>query len=174
MMKKFVEDYSYYYEDNLPDSKRFFYRKGDIVKLENGQRGFNQNHYTDWFLTDEDYIKYLKSLPKEKRLRTVPLYAVRQYAIIIGRYRITKYKYRTFRDYGITLMMLSGNGVGHIRRFYVCTPFVEKHNFPHKKIIPSLKNFEDILLSHTNDSNEGRDELISAMSKKLNKENIWI
>lgn len=152
----------------LPDSKSLFLRKGDIVKFENGRNPYFCTQWQDWFLSEKDYIKYLKSIPKQNRNKKVPLYAVNQYAIVIGRYRIVKKKYKIYYDYGTVIMMLTGEKIGHIRRYYVTSPFITQNAFPHKKVPKQIKEFKDIILSYTKDSNECRDSLVSTLYKKLN------
>jgi hypothetical protein len=92
-----------------------------------------------WFIkSDEEYCNYLKK--HCPRTNIVPLYAHEQYAIIINRYRWIKEKYKTFYDYGSIIMMLSGKRIGHIRRYYVTTPWSFVAGHPYKKFAhPSFR-----------------------------------
>jgi hypothetical protein len=67
--------------------------------------------------------------------KRIPGYARNQYAIVLARYRWTKYKgYQNYRDYGSFIMMLSGDKIGHIRKYYATTPWGEIGRFPYTKM----------------------------------------
>jgi hypothetical protein len=178
-----IMPWDYYIYDDYKENKRIVtqlrdnnlqnFRKGDIIKFDNG-RSFlfsKQTGYYDWFLTEKDYKKFLKSLPPHKRNKKIPVYAANQYAIVIGKYRITKIKWKLFHDYGTVIMMLTGDKIGHIRKYFCCCPFLHEYPFPYKgDISPKLKDYEEIIISHSHDSNKGRNQLVSALYHKINKE----
>ena len=111
-------------KETVEDSPILAKRKGDIIKFPNGSL---PGDYRDWFLMKKDIVKHL--VPPYG----IPKYAMNQYAIIVNRYRVTKIKYRIFRDYGVTIMMLTGEKIGRIRKYYARFPFKVISKYPHKK-----------------------------------------
>ena len=84
------EDKVLYYKKiyEIVDSKELSLRKGDIFRFEDN--------------------------PVRDKL---PSYAIGQFAVILERYRVIKYKEMcTFYDYYAVIMMLSGIKKGHIRK----------------------------------------------------------
>lgn len=155
--------------ESISDNKKLLYRKGDIIKFQNGQRGWENKTFLEWFLTEKDYVKFLKKLPKNQRETRIPIYAVNQYGIITERYRISKVKYRkTFRDYGSMIMMLTGTSIGYIRKYYIFNPWIKTYSFPHTSVDPKLKNYKKVLQTFTEDSEQCRNELISTLYNLLN------
>lgn len=148
----------------LPDSRLQSWRKGDLIQFENGFP-YGNNIWQEWFLSDKDYIDFLKRIPRNKR--RVPLYAANQYGIVIGRYCIRKDKGTIYRDYGTVIIMLTGSRKGHIRKYYSSSPFYIISTFPHKKVPTQLKNFSSITLNHKEDSDESRNSFVSKLYKKL-------
>ena len=72
------------------------------------------NDWKDWFLKSrKDKMKFWRKIIK------IPKYTRNQYAILMCRYRITRRKYRTFKDYGSHMMFISGSKPGHLRRYYL-------------------------------------------------------
>ena len=157
-----------YIKEYLDDSSAMALRKGDIVQFNSGFIE-DLNGWPSWFLTErKDKEKYW---PVDKR---VPTYARRQYAVVAGRYRKVKFKYNTFADYGVVIMMLTGTNIGHMRHYYGCgNPFELKNSFPEplgiKKLIRTLpQNIIDIFHTYREDTNEGRNALLSKLNKELN------
>ncbi len=111
------------------DSDRLATRKGDIVKFGSGffERPFGD--WREWFLTSrKDRERFWT------RDTRIPIYAINQYAVVANRYRWVKYKYRTYTDYGVIFMMITGDNPCHIRRYYVERPYQMISAFPHKKL----------------------------------------
>lgn len=161
---------------HIPDSTRQYWRKGDLIKFENGLMWWNQSEgWQEWFLSEQDYNKFLKSEEGRKiRNIVVPIYAAKQYAIIIGKYRVIKQKYYHkcfhFYDYGSIVLMLTGSRKGHVRRYFGRSPFYRISEFPHIKIPEKLEEFSDIIVTHKEDSEESRNSFVSKLYKKLRKE----
>lgn len=149
---------------HIKDNKSQIWRKGDLIQFENGQyHPFNKD-WKDWFLSERDYIKFLKSVSKRRRDNRIPLYAVNQYAIVIGRYRVVKNKFGTkYYDYGTVIMMITGSMKGRVRRYYTCSPFEKISTFPYKKVPSQLEDFSDIVLQHTEDSDKCRNLFVSTL-----------
>jgi len=155
-------------KEYINDSPRQYWRKGDIVKFDDGFLSKYLHGWKDWFLTKADQKKEWLKDPR------IPVYSRDQLAVIIGRYRVVKMKYRNFADYGIVLMMISGSKIGHSRSYYVHRPFVKKTKFPNQpqfkymqKIIPC--EILEILSDSYEDTNEGRNLLVSKLYYNLNK-----
>ena len=102
------------------------YKKGDIYKFGSGYDEVKFNDWKEWFLRSrKDKMKYWSKIKK------IPKYARNQYAILMCRYRVTRYKYRMFRDYGSHMMFISGSNPGHLRRYYQGCPAVPCGHFPY-------------------------------------------
>lgn len=112
----------------VKDSSKLFLRKGDIVKFGSGYYEHSLRGWPEWFVTER------KDKKKFWKRNTVPSYAQNQYAIVVNRYRWIKYKYETYTDYGVIVMMITGPQIGRIRKFYTNRPFQRKSVYPHKKI----------------------------------------
>lgn len=112
----------------VEDSPRLWLRKGDIVEFGSGYYE-NLNGWKEWFLTEREDKK--KFWPRD----ATPFYAQNQYAIVVNRYKWTKYKHTTFADYGVIVMMITGSAIGHIRKFYANRPFKKKSFYPHNEKI---------------------------------------
>jgi len=56
-----------------------------------------------------DVFQFRTSIPNK-----FPNYAVGEFAVILERYKITKFKNHTYNDYGSVVMMLTGKKKGHI------------------------------------------------------------
>jgi len=109
------------------DSKKLSSRKGDIIKFNSGYHKNNFYDWREWFVNQEDKKKFYR------RNKKIPFYAMNEYGIVINRYRVVKYKYRTFADYGVIIMMLTGSKPGHIRKYYTTYPYKIISKFPHIK-----------------------------------------
>ena len=152
----------------IRDNERLKLRKGDIIKFNSGIIDSPLNDWRDWFLKPADK-KELYNYDKR-----IPKYARNQFAIVMARYKITKYKYREFSDYGLVLMMLTGKKVGHIRKFYTVynALFRKKYSFSDKVMQKNFKNKLNqesikILTSKHNKSEESRNLLLSRLYKQL-------
>jgi hypothetical protein len=103
--------------------------KGDIYKFGSG---YNEREFYDW---KDWFLKYRKDKMKYwDKIKGVPKYARNQYAILMCRYKITRHKYRTFRDYGSHVMFISGSNPGKLRRYYQGCPANMRGEFPYFKI----------------------------------------
>lgn len=154
--------------EHLPDSDLQEWRKGDIVQFENGLVWSESNTWLEWFLSEGDYMNFLKDNPKKRR-PVVPIYAALQYAIIIGRYRTIKRKVcGIYYDYGSVVLMLTGAATGHCRGYSGLSPFIKVSNFPHSKLPQKINKFSDTILAYKEDSEESRNKLVSTLYNMLN------
>ena len=120
--------------ETLKSYDRSYWKPGDVVKFGHGISGYRKSDtWRNWFLTDDDFDVYLK---KNKLYhRAIPASARNQYAIVLARYKWTKFKgYMNFTDYGTFIMMLTGSKVGHIRKYYVTTPWTHIGRYPYAKM----------------------------------------
>lgn len=126
-----IETYNVTYE-TLKASNYVVWFKGDIIKFDSSFRYIRKydQSWQSWFLPPDEYFEFLKqNCPLNG---VVPMYAHYEYAIILNRYKWTKYKSdKIYRDYGSIIMMLSGRRAGHIRRYYVVTPWEWISKFPY-------------------------------------------
>ncbi len=105
------------------------HKKGDIYKFRSGYYEREFHDWKDWFLKSrKDKMKYWDKIPG------IPKYARNQYAILMCRYRITRHKYRTFKDYGSHLMFITGSNPGKLRRYYQVCPAKMCGEFPYFNI----------------------------------------
>jgi hypothetical protein len=149
----------------LDDSPRQYWRKGDIVRFDNGKKDSMGDTWQQWFMTEEDY---LNTLPWNG---LTPKYAEKQYAVVAGRYRVVKDKHGyIFKDYGVIVMMITGSKKGHIRKFWMTKPFKLIRSFPYQKIpkIKGIKELKDSFSKHNIDSNESRNAFLEHLHKNLN------
>ena len=123
--------------ETLPNYDNSYWKPGFVVRFGDGINSWQRDRWETWFLTGEDK----KRFAKENKIynRKIPGYARNQYAIVLGRYRWTKYKWTTYRDYGSIIMMLTGNKVGHIRRYFLTNPYYEMGRYPYKIMKFNLK-----------------------------------
>lgn len=114
------------------------WKRGDILKFDSCY--YDSDDYKDWFLNENDKIKYLK------RKVTIPMYAADQYAIMMCRYRVTKIKYyATYKDYGSHIMFISGAKTGKLKKCYQTTPFTRVARFPYVNPSQNIKKiFSDL------------------------------
>lgn len=153
----------------LNDNQIMVFRKGDIVQFNDGLIKKSYSNWKSWFLTEEDLIK---SYPKHPN---TPYYVRNQYGLVIGRFRKIKFKYRIVYDYGVVIMMLSGDRIGYYRRYW-------SQHFPFKVVAPFgckkeiYKNFTrkinsnilKVLRKTYDNTNEGRDLLVSKLYYMFN------
>lgn len=132
-----VHNYDAVFE-TLKSYDRSQWKLGDIVRFGKGYNGRMGNRWESWFLNNNDLDEYLR---KNKLYdRRIPAYARTQYAIVLARYKWTKYKgYSTFRDYGTFIMMLTGDKIGHIRKYYVTCPYEVIGAYPYTKMKYNVK-----------------------------------
>lgn len=140
-----------------------YWKIGDLIKFQHGFIGFDRNEeWQSWYLKDEDLQKYLEeNFPRHEK---VPKYARNQYAIILARYKFTKFKCKTFRDYGSIVMMLTGSNVGHIRRFYNCSPWDRVDMFPYCNI---EKHIDHDTLFHGVKINRNKLKFLEKLMEKI-------
>lgn len=156
----------------IKDSPAQRHRKGDIVKFDDGFIRPIIPNWKDWFIpriTRKKKEMYWLRDPK------IPRYADNQLALIIGRYRKVKYKWTTFLDYGSVVMMLTGPKAGHIRRYFIKSPFKTKVVYPQKikfkyllKALPP--EFVRIYNEDREDTNESRNEMLYELYKIFHQE----
>jgi len=102
------------------------HKRGDIFKFGSGYNEVKFTDWKEWFLkTRKDKMKFWRKIPK------IPKYARNQYAILMCRYRITRRKYKTFKDYGSHMMFISGSKPGKLRRYYQGCPANPCGHFPY-------------------------------------------
>ena len=118
--------------ETLKNYNRSHWKPGDIVKFGNGCSAWANDRWESWFLNEKDRDEFMKT--NKYYDRTIPAYARNEYAIVLGRYKWTKYKYYAFRDYGTFIMMLTGSKVGHIRKYYIVCPYNEIGRYPYTKM----------------------------------------
>jgi len=123
--------------ETLKDYDRSYWKPGDVVRFGDGITALARDRWETWFLVGEDR----KQFAKENNIydRRTPAYARSQYAMILGRYKWTKSKWIKFTDYGTFIMMLTGEKVGHIRKYYITTPWTEIGSYPYSKMRYNLK-----------------------------------
>jgi len=121
--------------ETLKNYARTSWKPGDVVQFGDGLYYTARKRWETWFLTGKDREDFLRrNRLKDKR---IPVYARHQYAIVLARYRWIKYKpYRTFYDYGSFVMMLTGEKVGHIRKYYNFSPYTRIGNYPYHNLRP--------------------------------------
>ena len=144
--------------ENLNDSERLYYRKGDIIRFDFHLRPPGGRNWSDWFALPKDQKRFWIKRPN------IPVYASKQLALVIGRYKKTKYKYAIFRDYGVVVMILSGRDKGRIKRYWSTRPFriVNRFNEPLKfKYLKNLIPQNIQQLHNQDDSNESRNLFVS-------------
>jgi len=162
-----LEQYDYkVVKQYLNDNPAMHYRKGDIIKFNDGFFHIQHSDWRGWFVTKKDRKRFWKRNP------VVAKYARNQLAIVVGRYRLVKFKYRTFADYGVVSMLLTGPKVGHIRHYWTGRPFniISPFELPltsnvlRKRMMPEIL---DMLDASHEDTNEGRNLLVSRLYYKL-------
>jgi len=123
--------------------------------------------WESWFLSEKDKDKFMK---KHKYYdRKIPAYARNQYAIVLARYKWTKYKgYSIFRDYGTFIMMLTGSKVGYIRKYYITCPYQYIARYPYSKILYNLNHEK---LFHGVGIEEDKTIFLENLVRKLTNEN---
>lgn len=157
------------------EDARTIWKRGDIIKFGHGY--FNSHDYKDWFLSNEDKVKYME---RDKR---IPRYACNQYAIVMTRYRVVKNKYGSiFRDYGSHIMMLTGSRIGKMRRYYVANPFERVDRFPYRQypndevtnILTYLNVIDEVnaLYSEYGNGPVSRTLFVTSLQDKLSEVNI--
>ncbi len=135
--RRYMHDYEAKFE-TLPNYNRSYWKPGDVVKFGDGFL-FAHYRWESWFLDEKDKGDFMKrnNLVNKK----IPVYARNQYAIILARYKWTKFKgYRVYRDYGSIIMMLTGSKVGHIRKYYTFCPYDEVGRYPYTKMKYNLNH----------------------------------
>jgi len=151
----------------LDDSPKQYWRKGDIVKFDDGRKHPWNETWEEWFMTEEDFIS---TLPWHG---LTPKYAANQYAVIAGRYRIVKDKFGTvYKDYGATIMMITGPKKGHMRRYWMTKPFELIESFPYVRPPRVSINLIDTFMKHNEDSNKSRNAFLKCLHEKLNVEEL--
>jgi len=117
----------------LENYNRSTWKLGDVVKFGKGYHVRKVDGWQTWFLNKMDYHEHLKR--NRCYDRTIPAYARNNYAIVLARYKWTKYKdCCIFRDYGTFIMMLTGSKVGHIRKYYIKCPYQYIGRYPYTKM----------------------------------------
>lgn len=145
-------------EQQIDDSPFQDWRKGDIIKFDDCLRPQYSEHWSDWFAQGRDARRFWYKIPN------IPRYASNRFAMVVGRLRKIKYKYKTFRDYCVITMMLTGPNAGHIRRWWN-RPFKLKCQYPSKiKFKYMLNTIDSEVIDIYNrdredDSNEIRNQL---------------
>ena len=127
-------NYSYEAQfETLKNYNRSYWKLGDVVKFGNGLYPYIKDSWESWFLNGKDLETFIER--NNLADRRIPVYARNQYAIILARYRWIKRKYSTFSDYGSFIMMLTGDKVGHMRKYYTSRPYEMIERYPYTKNI---------------------------------------
>ncbi len=119
-------------------------KRGDVVKFNSMYYESDFGDWRDWFLNSK------KDKEQHWTVRTdIPKYAHNQYAILLCRYRITKFKrIKTFKDYTSYFMFITGPKIGKIK-VYNTAPHTFISSFPYTR---TSKRLEDILKYYNIDS----------------------
>jgi len=149
----------------VKDSPKLDRRKGDIVLFGTCYRLFYD--YRDWYYTDDDKKNY------GELNHIVPRYANEELGMVVDRHRWLNVKtFGTFRNYGTTIMMISGSKKGHLRKY--CAPPCEiLSTFPHDDLFninlsnkPILKDIFNNILPLDEDE-RARDKFIEQAKELL-------
>ena len=146
-------------------NSKCYWKRGDIIQFDSAFHGswkYDQQ-WQSWFLEKEKYFEFLKeACPRRTQ---VPFYAAHEYAIILNRYKWTKKKdYKTFNDYGSIIIMLTGKRVGHIRKYYINSPWRWVGSYPYDN--PGVNYLKVALLVKDSWSSD-LDEFIKNITEKL-------
>lgn len=165
-----VESY-WRWKEYLPDNQRMKYRKGDIVKFGCGFSKILPGGWVNWFILKKDEKKFW---PRDG---ITPVYAMNQYGVIAGRYRIVKQKWRMFYDYGTVVMMLTGPKAGKMRHYWMTKPYIRKITFPQNLTYKYLKRdippeILEIFGAEYADTNSDRNLLLSRLNHVLNVKGV--
>jgi len=152
-------------KQEVKDSSRLDRRKGDIVLFGTSYKLFDD--YRDWYYTNEDKKIY------GKLNKFVPRYANEELGMVVGRHRWLNVKsFGTFRNYGTTVMMISGSKKGHLRK-YGAANFKMLSKFPHDDLFninlsnkPILKDIFNNILPLDEDE-RARDKFIEQAKELL-------
>ena len=121
-------------------------KRGDIVKFNSMYYEKPFGDWKDWFLKS----KKEKEIYWTKRI-DVPKYTHNQYAILLCKYRITKFKLvQIFQDYTSHFMFITGPKIGKIK-IYNTAPHTFISSFPY---IKTSKKVEDILTHYNINAKE--------------------
>ena len=120
-------EYTYLWKKEDIDHDKLKYRTGDLIRCKSAIAEFHD--YRDWYYKDEEKIKF--GIQKIKQL---PIYGHKKLAIINKRYRVTKKKGHTYRDYGTEVIFLEGDKKGCKKRFFTCSPFNVISKYPHEDL----------------------------------------
>lgn len=129
-----IQGLAYCTREPIPDENTIL-KRGDIYKFRSGYNEVVFNDWKEWFLKSrKDKIKFWSKIPE------IPKYARNQYAILMCRYRITRRKYRTFKDYGSHMMFITGPQAGKLRRYYLRIPAKPCGHFPYFHLNKGVEN----------------------------------
>jgi hypothetical protein len=122
----------------VQDTPQGFWKRGDIILFGSGYWNWHKQYeWKKWFMTQEDYLNNLHNDESISRDKRIPMYARSEYGMMISRYKWIKDKgYKVFYDYGSIIMMLTGSKAGHIRRYYIKTPYNFLTSYPYDHIMP--------------------------------------
>jgi len=144
------------------------FNQGDIIQFYSSY--YRKFSWQEWFVPEDDK----KGVYKKNK--DVPGYAGKQFAIILARYKWRKFKYdKIYSDYGTIVMMLTGKKVGHVRKYYLKTPWNVVAQFPclphylPEEIRPIVEPiFNEIRNELTTE--EGRNKYLEILYRKFNPE----
>lgn len=145
------------------------YKQGDIIQFHSAY--YPRLSWQEWFVVEEDKKEMYK------RNKQIPGYAGKEYAIILARYKWVKYKRcAIYQDYGTIVMMLTGPRTGHVRKFYIKSPWNIVSRFPYiKKHLP--KKVADIVWEPFREqyvvemlTDKGRNKYLEILYRKFNPE----
>ena len=122
------------------DNKNSYWKRADIIRFNSGYHDWQfrqENAWKEWFMKKKDYLESIHNHPRSYFHGKVPMYARLEFGMIISRYKWIKIKdFKIYQDYGSIILMLSGSKAGHMRKYYVKTPYQLVSNYPYDHIIP--------------------------------------
>lgn len=129
----------------IKDSKQGYWLRGDIVRFGSGYYDFQFRQkypWKHWFLEKEDYLNALHKSCHALLHGKIPLYARMEFGLMVSRYKWIKFKndFQIYQDYGSIILMLTGSKAGHMRRFYLKSPFEIIARYPYDHIIPYYRD----------------------------------
>lgn len=132
----------------IKDSKSGYWSRGDLILFNSGYYNWTFDHkcsWKKWFMSKRDYLNALENDEMTFRDKRIPKYARLECAILLSRYKWIKEKdYKFYHDYGSVIMMLTGSKAGHIRRYYLKTPYGKVSEYPYDHIVPYYRRNGDL------------------------------
>lgn len=132
----------------IPDKKGNCWLRGDMIIFGSGFFDWQFQRkwpWKKWFMQKPEYLKSLEASEHCYHNKIIPRYARLEYGLVLSRYKWSKYKpSNLYRDYGSIIIMLTGSKAGHIRRYYLKTPYELVSRYPYDHITPLYKTREGL------------------------------